>query len=226
MDNKDDINQIDSIYEKIDFEELADLELNEEEKHILDALNLQEGFQVAVEEILSKIDSLSLPEIQSHLLLLMRGVFRSQIKDRETFKAFMKKKSNSLGSHLKSLSLFIMNTHSKAVRDANRGISIAKDKYQYINQESRRKLRETIKKFALYEIYKFMNPRRIAGETRKENFINNMVVGGLERAKNYEGGTKQELKSYTPKFINELEKQHKIFSKKGMKKGGARGLFM
>ena len=71
---------------------------------------------------------------------------------------------------------------------------------------------------SLNEIYKFINPHRIAGETRKENFVHNMILGGMKRASRYEGGTKKELKSYSPSFIRNLEKQHKSF-KRGNNKG-------
>ena len=50
-----------------------------------------------------------------------------------------------------------------------------------------------------------MNPKRIAGETRQENFAHNVIERGLESAKHYAGGTKHEIERYSPQFIKKLE---------------------
>ena len=35
-----------------------------------------------------------------------------------------------------------------------------------------------MKNFAVYEVYKVMNPKRIAGETAKDNYKHNLIEGG------------------------------------------------
>jgi hypothetical protein len=80
-------------------------------------------------------------------------------------------------------------------------------------------LRDTIKKFALYQIYKFSTPRRIAGETRKQKFIDNMLIGGLKLASRHAGGSKKELANYSPEFIKKLEKQHQKMSRGSIIRG-------
>ncbi len=45
---------------------------------------------------------------------------------------------------------------------------------------------ERIMRIIIYEIYKMINPKQIAGETRMENFINNATLYGLEAAIAYD----------------------------------------
>jgi hypothetical protein len=221
MEEKGDSNNLDDLYEKIDIEELVATELNEEEQKILNMLSLDSSFQVAVEKILANIQDLDIIQIQSQLLLLLHQIFKARIKDKEVLQSFIKKREKAINKNLKNLSLFLMNARSQMIRDVSRSISRPKDKYEYLTKESRNNLRKTIRRFAVYELYKFINPRRIAGETRKENFAHNMVVGGLELASHFEGGTKSEIESYSPTFIKKLDKQHAAF-----KKGGNKGLLL
>ena len=48
---------------------------------------------------------------------------------------------------------------------------------EQINQQTR---------FVIYEIYKMLNPNRIAGETELQNFIDNVIVRGVEVALYYD----------------------------------------
>jgi hypothetical protein len=219
-DQKDQSNNLDDLYEKIDIEELSTLELNEEETKFLEAFTADPGFQMSLEQLLSEVENLDITQIQSKLLLLMRQFFHARIKDKEVLKSLIKKREKVINDHLKHLSLYIMQNRSQIIRDASRGIAKSKDKYEYLSKKSRENLKQIIKRFAVYELYKFVNPRRIAGETRRENFIHNMVLGGMERASRFEGGTKAEIKSYSPQFIKNLEKQHKEFAKGGGKGRG------
>jgi hypothetical protein len=49
-------------------------------------------------------------------------------------------------------------------------------------EEKKRRLQ-----LAMYELHKVLNPRRIAGETSIENFLNNVAVRGVEVALKYQG---------------------------------------
>ncbi len=53
-------------------------------------------------------------------------------------------------------------------------------------------------RLAMYEFYKIVNPNRIAGETERENFINNVHVRGLTQALILEG-------TKSPQFFNVKE---------------------
>ncbi|MDJ1257732.1 MAG: DUF5394 family protein [Candidatus Midichloria sp.] len=59
---------------------------------------------------------------------------------------------------------------------------------------------KTQTRFVVYEIYKMLNPSRIAGETEIQNFIDNVMIRGVEAALYYDrrnisrGFSKEELK--------------------------------
>ncbi|MDJ1305452.1 MAG: DUF5394 family protein [Candidatus Midichloria sp.] len=59
---------------------------------------------------------------------------------------------------------------------------------------------KTQTRFVIYEIYKMLNPSRIAGETEIQNFIDNVMIRGVEAALYYDrrnisrGFSKEELK--------------------------------
>ncbi|MGV2431886.1 MAG UNVERIFIED_CONTAM: DUF5394 family protein [Rickettsiaceae bacterium] len=74
-------------------------------------------------------------------------------------------------------------------------ISESKDKNAFLDSKSLKHIKDIIKRFAIYEIYKMMNPRRIAGETAKDNFISNVFLYGLKVAMRYEGGSRKRDKS-------------------------------
>ena len=70
-------------------------------------------------------------------------------------------------------------------------LSKKKEKDKELEEEREEELTEEQKKhkqrMAIYEIYKAMNPNRIAGETQLENFINNVQVHGMKTALKNEG---------------------------------------
>ena len=82
------------------------------------------------------------------------------------------------------------------------------------NINSKKNLKKLIKNFAIYEIYKIMNPKRIAGETKKMNYVNNLIYGGKKLAQKYEGGKASDLKKYGEKEIQKIDKSVKKFKQK------------
>ena len=98
------------------------------------------------------------------------------------------------------------------------GISIKKDKSKEEEKEKEEELTKEQKKIRhmqiMYEAYKILNPRRIAGETSLDNFISNVLTRGVKVAREYEGAeyeryfTKKELSnlsSYKQSFVNKLK---------------------
>ena len=72
-------------------------------------------------------------------------------------------------------------------------------------------LSDIVKRFIIYEIYKILTPRRIAGETNLQNFISNFIIRGEKQAIKYESGSKKVLKKYSPQFIKKLRIKRKKF---------------
>lgn len=206
-------------YEELDLEELEQIGVNDDSKPLLELLEKEEDFEAEIDKILSNIQDLDLTKLQSQILLYLKNLL-SRIEKKLNIEVTCSIPRSRIENHLKQLSLYLMNTRSMEVRDASRGIAVGKSKYEYLNKEARAEVRILIKKFAIYELYKILNPRRIAGNTRYENFVNNVIMMGLEVARKYEGGTNKELQKYSPEFIKELERSHIKF-----KKTGGRGIF-
>lgn len=70
-------------------------------------------------------------------------------------------------------------------------------------------LKAMMKRFVIYEIYKFLNPRRIAGKTKLENFIINYLLRGEKIARKFEGGSDADLKNYSPALLKKLRLKRK-----------------
>lgn len=89
------------------------------------------------------------------------------------------------------------------------------DDYEFLNEKDKKRIKEELIKQAIYELYKMLNPRRIAGETKLENFINNVVVRGVEIASKYEGGKPKDLENYdlSTSFLKLLQEKHHDFMK-------------
>ncbi len=65
--------------------------------------------------------------------------------------------------------------------------------------------REISKKQLIYEAYKILNPKRIAGETLIQNYLNNYITGGIKKATRYE--KKNESKKIPPKHLKNFKKK-------------------
>ncbi|KIE04747.1 hypothetical protein NF27_FX00080 [Candidatus Jidaibacter acanthamoeba] len=80
-------------------------------------------------------------------------------------------------------------------------------------------------RLAMYEIYKILNPRQLAGETSLENFVNNVKTRGVEEAMKYEGA--EHAKNFNSNELENLE-SHKFGFVQALEahgaKGGGRGL--
>ena len=78
---------------------------------------------------------------------------------------------------------------------------------------------------AIYEIYKAMNPNRLAGETQLENFINNVQVHGIKTALQNEG--KEYAKEISTTELGTLQsntgKAAAAIRQSGAQKGGGMG---
>ena len=64
-------------------------------------------------------------------------------------------------------------------------------------------------RLAIYEVYKVVNPNRLAGETSLDNFLNNVRTRGIEVARQHDG--KEFEKKIDSKEIENLDSQKKAF---------------
>lgn len=75
-------------------------------------------------------------------------------------------------------------------------------------------------RLVIYEVYKILNPHRLAGETSLENFINNVRTRGIEEARKYEGADKEQ--DFDKKELEDLE-SHKFSFVKSLEAEGFKG---
>lgn len=85
----------------------------------------------------------------------------------------------------KTCKIFAQPKSKSASQDKEVGLQ--KNQSQQITEESKKNLKTLLEKFAIYEVYKVMNPKRIAGETKKTNYEHNLITGGEKKADRYAG---------------------------------------
>ncbi|MCC8406594.1 MAG: DUF5394 family protein [Rickettsia endosymbiont of Sceptobius lativentris] len=184
---------------------------SKEVEEIFEELSQNEEFEYEIERILAILNeqTMDLTQLQSRIILLIRKYLG------KTKNLKLKMDEKLINKNVAEVSNYLMHQRSKIVRDANKNLANPKDKLQGIAKQARMDLKRLIKSFAVYQVYMFMNPKRIAGETKLMNFAYNMIIGGMKLAKKYEGGKEKDIESYSPRLIKKLEKAHAGFKKSG-----------
>ncbi|KJW02346.1 hypothetical protein REIP_0352 [Rickettsia endosymbiont of Ixodes pacificus] len=187
---------------------------SKEVEEIFEELSQNEEFEYEMERILAILNeqTMDLTQLQSRIILLIRKYLG---KTKSLKLKMLKMDEKLINKNVAEVSNYLMHQHSKIVRDANKNLANPKDKLQGLTKQARIDLKLLLKSFAVYQIYMFMNPKRIAGETKLMNFAYNMIRGGMKLAKKYEGGKEKDIKSYSPRLIKKLEKAHVGFKKSG-----------
>ncbi|WP_341763848.1 DUF5394 family protein [Candidatus Tisiphia endosymbiont of Beris chalybata] len=184
---------------------------------IFNALNNDDSFTQEIEQILACLSeqTLDLTKLQALVILIIKK-YLGKFNIKKLKELDPKADEKLIANNIAEVSRYLIFQRSLLIQEATRGLLKPKDNLYVINDKILKDTKRIIKNFAVYQIYKFMNPKRIAGETKKENFAYNFIKGGLDYAKKYEGGSKSDLKKYPIKFIKQLEKAHQNF------KGGGR----
>jgi hypothetical protein len=202
--------------EKIDWNGLCSDELPTEMKAILDSLGKDESFNQEIETLITTLKSDNITELFARILAIIKSRLPKISKeDRLRLNRILKHRGDAISRHLKELGAYILITHAKDLGTNkktmfNRTTGIFSD----LNAEARKNLAGLIKRFVVYEMYKILSPEQIAGETRRENFVNNMIVGGLDRALHYAGGAR-EVAHYSKASLKELQQRHQAASRAG-----------
>ncbi len=99
-----------------------------------------------------------------------------------------------------------------------------KDKDEELEKEQDEKIdkeeRERRNRLAIYELYKVINPRRLAGETDLENFISNVQTRGIQVALQNDG--KEYAIDFKAQELENLESYRHGFTQT-LKDGGTKG---
>lgn len=185
---------------------------SKEVEEIFEELSQNEDFEYEIEQILAILNeqTMDLTQLQTRIILLIHKYLG---KTKNIKLKMLKMDEKLINKNIAEVSNYLMHQHSKIVRDANKNLANPKDKLQGLTKQARLDLKRLVKSFAIYQIYMFMNPKRIAGETKLMNFAYNFIKGGMKLARKYEGGKPKDIKSYSPKLIKKLEKAHAGFKK-------------
>lgn len=172
---------------------------------------VDKGFEQNVEQLLASFNkkTTDLPELQSGLILLIKDYISSHVKNPPA-----NVDEKAIAGSIAEISHNLLKQKDPTQKAAS-STKPSEDKYYSADSSSRKDFNRAVKYFATYEVYKAMNPRRIAGETKKDNFIHNVIVRGLDKATHYTGGSKSEIAAYSPNLVGKLEEQHKDFKNKG-----------
>lgn len=96
---------------------------------------------------------------------------------------------------------------AKAVDDISNYLIINEAKFKNLDSiKSRANFALVVKKLVIYQMYKILNPKRIAGETQADNFRDNMIVGGIKYAQKYAKMDKGKIQKLTKEFSKQIEK--------------------
>lgn len=87
-------------------------------------------------------------------------------------------------------------------------------------EELSKEEKERRHRLIIYEVYKILNPHRLAGETSLENFINNVKTRGIEEARKYEGANYEQ--DFKKKDLENLESNRFSFVE-NLKNAGFKG---
>jgi hypothetical protein len=179
-------------------------------ENLFEEIGQDEDLGKAVEKIFDEITDLN--EIQVKIILLIRNYLKA------------KKKSGIDVNKIDELEKKITEDMSKFAGKFNRVVeeeidpnlgTVKKGKESILNIEAKKNLKRIMKNFAVYEVYKIMNPKRIAGETKEDNYRKNLMQGGEQLASRYEGGKESDLKQYGEAKVERIKHQALSMSKSG-----------
>jgi len=179
---------------------------------ILEELKKDENVGKAIDRIIE--EAADLGEMQSKLILLIKKhLAKRELKTDKLTGKKIKFNDEEVEQDISKFTRNLIKRYEGADRDIDANNSIY-DKYP-LDAKAKASVKKIIKEFAIYEVYKVMNPRRIAGETKKDNYAHNMMMGGQKRASKYEGGKESDLKSYGEAEVRRIEQASKTFQKGG-----------
>ena|GEM_PF-1188135 len=201
-----------------EYEEALENEINtlpEDAQNILDSLETDQEFNADMEALIAELEAgtLDLTILQSKFLLLIKSTLARLNKGAsKALEERLKGNQKDILDQLTTLSHFLIMNKAPLVQDATRDLQDPQDKYSHLTASAIQNTKQILKRFAVYEVYKVMNPRRIAGETSRSNFVSNFVTGGLRKAMKYDP---KEFQKASPQEIKQLHKAHGAFKKSG-----------
>lgn len=191
-------------------EEMLDLDISFEE--IAQMLQNDDSFSEEIALILADLneESMDLTKITTKLMHFLRKYLHNIASGEIAGQKDKYQEIVELNQQQVEEDLLIVTNHLSHKYKAIAEIETDGD-YKNITEQSKKDLTRIVKNFAIYEIYKCMNPRRIAGETEQSNFLHNVVIRGIDVAKKYT--PKAKIATYSPEIIEKAKAKNKFFTK-------------
>ena len=187
---------------------------------IIELINQNPDFTNELQAILAKFRNSNLIHLQTEILLLLQEVLNNFVSGKYSIdddKKLDGKQREKMNKRLGEMSQALMQQNILQTRIQKKQAGVAKDKYEYLTPETYSSLKTNLKKFVVYEMYKVLSPKRIAGESHRDNFITNAVMRGIKVAIKYEPKVAHDMEKSSPGLIPEIERQHKqVKSNKGL----------
>ncbi|WP_371222324.1 DUF5394 family protein [Orientia tsutsugamushi] len=177
-------------------------------------------FEAELEALISNFEiNQDVSKLQTNIILLIKKLLLSNSSGSTSIE-LTQELEQQITKQIAKISKELIYKHTRTLAEENQDLEQNKDNLEYISEPSRAELKKNLKRFAIYEVYKLLNPRRIAGETRLSNFIHNLIIGGAKYALKYGGGNKNDVSYYNNKL--QAMKFHKKSAERGDKDRGGR----
>jgi hypothetical protein len=195
--------------------EKLESELSGEMSDILALLEDDPEFKAEIESIIEQIhkSNYDISKVFEKIMLLLENsvrmlILKEKLKD---ILSDLQGSSNSIKQRVQEIAVHLMIRRNLGIYNSKEDIK------DFVVTKACDNLKAMMKRFVIYEIYKLLTPRMIAGQTRLQNFIANFILRGERVARRFEGGTEKELKKYNPKLLQKLRKKRKQHVKSGIR---------
>jgi len=160
-------------------------ELNNELQTIIKKISNQKDIKDIIEQIFDKSDNLD--TLRTALILSISRYIKTkqEIGNQKPIEEGKKQKLSIEES--KEIDQEI----NQFVDNALELHGLKNKKFDIDNIKARKDFKRIVAHFTIYEIYKVMNPKRIAGETKEKNYAHNLIRGGKKLASNMRGDVRQ-----------------------------------
>lgn len=208
----------DGSIEELDYNNLMSEEvLDKDLKELIEASEQDETIEQQLDSLFEELQIDGVVDIAKEkgkiLLLLQAYLSRVSGLNKEKAKSLLKSREKAINKHIVDLDSYFRN-HVSSFKSRGKGVfSKIKNRFSNMGKQAKNDFRNVVKRFAVYEVYQVMSPKRIAGESKLTNFIHNMIMGGIKLAMKYPGGKEKDLKRYDKKFLLKLQKLHNQLSR-------------
>lgn len=193
-------------------------EPDEDIKKILEYLENDPEFSKKLDDLVLQIGKSGgdLSKLHSQIILLLENAMKKVVVKNYIKRLLEKLDGNaeSIKVKINKLGLYLIKNRTKYLQDFDmKDLADPEMSKLFLDSVVAKNLRNIMLRFMIYEAYKILNPRRIAGVTREQNYISNYIVRGARVADKYDKDMTKHLAKSNPKLLKNLAKKRKKFKK-------------